>query len=350
MYYGQYCSSDMAKIDLTIPSLGSRFVDIRETISGDSFNWSWTRPLSQVVFLAIHHTAGPDSQTPEQIANFHISSNGWGGIGYHFLVDKNGIVYYVGDISTARANVANLNDQVIGICLIGSFMSGKEPTDAQINSAKILCDFFINNYPDLANLNSYDQVKGHKELPGQSTACPGETWPLWKTKITSAPIESGSGSPTPLPTSTPVSDRGAKITESYRKVLGRDPDMGGLQTYTNGLLSIDQIVWSMVASEEHQNLIMLAKEAEDLKNQVDNMQTSLTSVNQQLLILQESLRDKDEEINRLRAQSSHAPSNGSPQPPKSVDNTLTIADLFINLYKFIFPSRKEAPIKSGLIK
>ena len=333
----------MARIDLSVPSLGNKFVDLREPIPGDSFNWSWTRPLSQVNFLAIHHTAGPDSQTPDQIANFHINSNGWGGIGYHFLIGKDGVVYYVGDISTARANVANLNDQVIGICLIGSFMGGKQPSNEQLASTRILCDFFINNYPALSNLTSWEAVKGHKELPGQSTACPGQDWPNWKLKITQGgPIISPMGGDTTLIPSI-GSDRAAKVTEGYRKVLGREPDQDGLQTYLNGPLTAEQIIWSMVTSTEHQDLIKDAQEAENLKNQIDNMQTSLTSVNQQLLILQESLKEKDEEISRLRVQLNQPqPStNGSPQPaPKPSDNTLTITDLLINLYKFIFMPRK----------
>src|SRR3989338_4313740 len=118
----------MAKTDLTIPSLGDKFIDLRDGIPGDSYTWSWERDLSQVNFLAIHQTSGLDTQTPQEIANQQINNNGWGGIGYHFLIAKDGTVYYVGDISTARANVANLNEQVLGICLIGNFTSGLVPT------------------------------------------------------------------------------------------------------------------------------------------------------------------------------------------------------------------------------
>ena len=134
----------MAKIDLTIPSLGSKFVDLRDSLPGNAYTWSWERQFTEIKYLAIHHTAAPDTQTPTQIANFHINSNGWGGIGYHFVIAKDGTVYYVGDISTARANVAKLNEQVIGICLIGNFTSGRVPTNEQLDSARTLCDFFIN--------------------------------------------------------------------------------------------------------------------------------------------------------------------------------------------------------------
>ena len=188
----------MAKIDLNIPSLSNRFVDIRDTIPGDSYNWSWIRSLTQVEYLAIHHTAAPDTQTPEDIANFHIQSNGWGGIGYHFLIAKDGTVYYVGDISCARANVANLNEQVIGICLMGNFTQGRIPSDAQLDSAHKLCEFFITNYPDLPNVTGWDKVKGHKELPGQSTACPGDNWLDWKDQLISGQT-GGGGTPSGPP-------------------------------------------------------------------------------------------------------------------------------------------------------
>lgn len=284
---------------------------------GDSFNWSWVRDLSLVKYLAIHHSAGSDTQTPVEIANYHINSNGWGGIGYHFLVDKNGMVYYVGDISTARANVANLNDAVIGICLIGNFTQGQVPTDLQLDSTRKLCDFFINNFPQL-NLG-WDFVLGHKDLPGQATACPGDNWPSWRVKLV-AGLEL---------------DRDAQISGLYRLILGRDPDMGGLQTYLGGQMTIDRIIYSMVSSDEHKELIRLSKDAISLKGQVDNMQTSLTSINRQLLILQEALQEKDREIARLGSQQA-----GVVVP----DNTQTIAGIFINIFKFLFLPRKAGII------
>jgi hypothetical protein len=167
----------MSKTDLIIPKLKDKFVDLRGRLPGDSYSWSRERPIPKISYLAIHHSGGPWDQTALEIANFHINSNKWGGIGYHFLIDKAGLVYYVGDISTARANVANLNEQVIGICLIGNFTKVL-PSLEQVDSARILCEYFIKSYPGLL-------IAGHSELPSQSTTCPGETWFLWKSKIIS---------------------------------------------------------------------------------------------------------------------------------------------------------------------
>ncbi len=191
----------MARTDFDIPSLGGKFIsegknlfiNLRDSLPGDSYNWSWIRDLSEVNYLAIHASGGPDTQTPEEIANYHIRNNGWGGIGYHFLIAKDGTVYYVGDIQTARANIANLNEQVIGICLIGNFTGASQPSAEQLDSAHKLCDFFISDYPQLPNIKSWDTVYGHKELPGQSTECPGDNWAQVKPKIISVDISTRGG-------------------------------------------------------------------------------------------------------------------------------------------------------------
>lgn len=262
----------MAKTDLIIPSLGNKFVDYREYIPGDSYNWSWIRPLSQVNYLAIHQSSTTDTQTPEDIANFHINNNGWGGIGYHFLISKDGKVFYVGDISTARANVANINEQILGICLIGNFIEDRSPTIEQLDSTHKLCDYFINNYSELSNVNSWDKVRGHKELPGQSTNCPGDNWEDWRIQIVEGVIE--------------------------------------LEAPSNEATFDD---------------------VEMLESQVNNLQASLGSVNQQLISFQEKLLERDQEINKLK----------SIQVVKvSGDQTLTITQVLINLSQFLLRPRK----------
>ena len=227
----------MAITDFNIPSLGDKFIDLRQILPGDAYTWSWERSLPQVNYLAIHHT-GVENQTPEQIARSHITTNGWGGIGYHFLIDKQGFVYYVGDISTARANVANLNEQVLGICLIGNFISDQVPSQEQLDSAHKLCEFLI-SLPELTNVKSWDKVRGHKELPNQSTPCPGDNWSAWRIQI----VE---GFPTP--------------SEGF-------------------------IFNSATA---------------DSASQVDSLQASLAAVNQQMFTLQEALQERDKEIAELK--------------------------------------------------
>lgn len=151
----------------------NRWADDRRTIWGDSFNWSWVRPWNQLKYLVIHHSVTKHEATANDVALLH-KARGWAGIGYHFVITKDGVVHYVGDISTARANVANLNEQVIGICLIGDFTKHL-PSDAQIESAHDLCNFFLTQTPSLPTLSTWGQLKGHKDF--NPTACPGSSFP-----------------------------------------------------------------------------------------------------------------------------------------------------------------------------
>lgn len=263
----------MTKADLSIPFLEDKFLDLRDTISGDSYNWSWIRPLSDIQYLAIHHTATENAQTPQDIADIHINKNGWGGIGYHFLVDKDGKVFYVGDISTARANVSNMNEKVIGIGLIGNFTEGRVPSAEQLSSTRILCNFLISDLTDLPNVSSWEAVKGHKELPGQATVCPGDTWKDWKQELLSNSKE------------------------------------------------------QMETGEQHNET-----QESYLKSQVENLQTSLAFVEQKRISLQEALMSKEQDAITLKNE------------PKKIDDTLTIIQALINLYKFALLPRKVEKI------
>lgn len=162
----------MANTPLKIPELGNKFVDYRDPIWGDSYNWSWNRSSDQIKYLVIHHSVTKHEATPDDIALLH-KNRGWGGIGYHFVITKDGMVYYVGDIGTARANVADMNEQVIGICMVGDFTQYL-PSDEQIVSCHLLCKFFLFSAPSIPSVNGWEDVVGHKEL--QATACPGSSW------------------------------------------------------------------------------------------------------------------------------------------------------------------------------
>lgn len=161
----------MSDTPLVIPELGNKFVDYRMPIWGNSFTWSWERPITQVKYAVIHHTVTSKDATPDAIAALH-KARGWGGIGYHFVIPGDGIVYYVGDIGTARANVKDLNEQVIGIALCGDFTK-ELPSDAQIDSAHKLVKYFI-SIASVPGIKDWGDMVGHQNL--QSTACPGSSW------------------------------------------------------------------------------------------------------------------------------------------------------------------------------
>lgn len=147
----------------------AKLVDDRMSISGDSYYWyKIDENLARLKYFVVHHSVTSPTTTPEQIAKMHLA-RGWDGIGYHFVITNDGVIHYVGDLGTWRANVLNMNDKVIGVNMIGDFRNGKRPTDAQYKAINVLYREFVadGRFPGIKGPAS---VKFHNEL--QATACP----------------------------------------------------------------------------------------------------------------------------------------------------------------------------------
>lgn len=154
-------------------AFGTAFSDLRASLPsnpngphGDFL----PRALGGIDTIAVHHAAGPKDQTWEAIANFHIGpERQWAGIGYHFGI-RRGTLSYLGDIHQARACVRDLNPGVICIVMTGDYTSETvDKSDADVLHRSIgLLQAWAQ-----ATLGRTLAIKGHGELPGQQTACPG---------------------------------------------------------------------------------------------------------------------------------------------------------------------------------
>lgn|SRR3990167_1827859 len=135
------------------------------------------RRAEDIQAIIIHHSGVDIDSTPEQIAAYHISL-GWPGIGYHFVIRRDGTIYYCNDWSRISYHIAKLNWKYLGICLTGNFMKSY-PTAQQLSS----CYDLVSNL-QLA-FGKWYQVLGHKEAAIEPTLCPGDIFNDWKFKIES---------------------------------------------------------------------------------------------------------------------------------------------------------------------
>ncbi len=176
-------------VELSIQSLGSKFVDYRKDIPGESFLWGPVINANEIQYFAFHHSV--TSQTAkndgnwkaecDKIANLHLA-RGWAGVGYRFIICSNGVVAYVGDLSRGGSAVGGNNHIIFSACLVGDFTK-ELPTASQVHSAHLLAKHFILNMPQYPKIDSWDKVIGHQDvanllhLPGaEPTACPGSNW------------------------------------------------------------------------------------------------------------------------------------------------------------------------------
>lgn len=119
--------------------------------------------------IVIHHTGNPtdDDLSAEEIHESHLAQ-GWAGIGYHFVIRKDGAIELGRPMDTVGAHAYGYNSHSIGIHVCGNFEIA-EPTPAQIESCAILVGWLAEEYGlDV----SAETVVGHRDL--MATACPGK--------------------------------------------------------------------------------------------------------------------------------------------------------------------------------
>jgi N-acetylmuramoyl-L-alanine amidase len=142
------------------------FRDVRKSLKKHPTEKYDTRSLRTIKHIVVHHSL-TKSGSAEAYAEFHVDTNGWPGIGYHFHIAKDGSVDWTNSLETISYHVGNSNKTSVGIVLTGDFRVEK-PTEAQIKSLITL----IRYLQKLLNI-PITNVKGHSEMPGYSwKECP----------------------------------------------------------------------------------------------------------------------------------------------------------------------------------
>jgi len=139
----------------TIVDYGLEFADLTDRDTTD--------------MIVIHHTGNPedDDLSAEEIHESHLAQ-GWAGIGYHFVIRKDGTIEQGRPMDAIGAHAYGENSHTVGIHVCGNF-DLVSPTQAQVESLSYLVGWVAEYYgitPD------YMHVVGHRDL--MATACPGE--------------------------------------------------------------------------------------------------------------------------------------------------------------------------------
>lgn len=95
-------------------------------------------------YLIVHHSGGTDAQplldtsnhTAKIMESYHLSK-GWEGLGYHYVIHKNGDVWKGRPEHYHAAHTVGYNNKSIGICLSGNF-DATLPTKEQEKSLATL--------------------------------------------------------------------------------------------------------------------------------------------------------------------------------------------------------------------
>ena len=122
--------------------------------------------------IVIHHAGFPDGDkdsSAEEIHKFHRDVNGWAGIGYHYVIRKDGTIEQGRKPLAVGAHALHHNKNSIGICVAGNFNLAK-PNRKQMDSLKLLTAWLCQRYK--LNPMGKGVIVGHRDL--NDTSCPGE--------------------------------------------------------------------------------------------------------------------------------------------------------------------------------
>jgi hypothetical protein len=140
--------------------------------------------VNKIKYAIIHCSASPFGNAA-LITKWHLE-RGWETIGYHLIILNGHIsndIYnfaYNGEVETGRpfdnnslldkteqgAHVLGLNDESLGICLIGNPIRKINFTDYQLDALAYQLYRLKENIPDI-------EIKGHYQIDERKPNCPG---------------------------------------------------------------------------------------------------------------------------------------------------------------------------------
>lgn len=122
--------------------------------------------------IVIHHAGFPEGDkdsSAEDIHKLHQEVNGWAGIGYHYVIRKDGTIEQGRRPLAVGAHAYQHNKNSVGICVAGNFNFAKIKSE-QLDSLKLLTAWLCQRY----KLNPMQKgvIVGHRDL--NDTSCPGD--------------------------------------------------------------------------------------------------------------------------------------------------------------------------------
>jgi len=152
--------------------------------------------MRQIDMIVVHCTATrpewQSDQTTEakvaEVKKWH-TDKGWSDVGYHYLIDRNGVIVEGRPVERAGAHAKGYNATSIGVAIFGGHGGTANDefeenfTDAQDRSLRRLIAQLRMEFPNIT------QIVGHNDLPNVTKACPTFRVNKWITQDKTLPKE-----------------------------------------------------------------------------------------------------------------------------------------------------------------
>lgn len=123
-------------------------------------------------YIVVHCSATRANQDigKADIDRWH-RAKGWFGIGYHFVIRRDGTVETGRPVNTPGAHVAGYNHNSVGICMVGG-VDANDITKAENNFTPAQFASLASLLRDLKKKYPKAVIQGHRDFPSVAKACP----------------------------------------------------------------------------------------------------------------------------------------------------------------------------------
>lgn len=132
-------------------------------------------------YIVIHHSGNPlVPQTPMSIARQALDA-GKKTIAYNFVIDRDAVIHFTARLVWTLDHTAGFDEKSLGVCVIGDY-TVEEYTQAQLEAVRFVVAGLLEFFGQGWGQQRLVGVVAHRDLKGNSTACPGNIWPadLWE--------------------------------------------------------------------------------------------------------------------------------------------------------------------------
>jgi N-acetylmuramoyl-L-alanine amidase len=125
--------------------------------------------MREIKYIVIHCTASQPTTTKEAIINYWKNTLKWKTVGYHRLIDANGVIHELAKYEQVTNGVKGYNSESIHFSYIGGIDESGRPKDTRTIKQKESLLYLIKQakkqFPNAI-------VQGHKDFKNVAKACP----------------------------------------------------------------------------------------------------------------------------------------------------------------------------------
>jgi N-acetylmuramoyl-L-alanine amidase len=133
----------------------------------------YAKRKSQIQYIVIHHSLTKDGQVVDwnAIRKYHIESNGWIDIGYHYGIELAGKEYQIQIgrpewAQGAHCKEAGMNNKSLGICVVGDYDLAPPPKEAMDLLVILVSDLCAKYHLSEQRIVTHNQYAPYKTCPG----------------------------------------------------------------------------------------------------------------------------------------------------------------------------------------